>query len=58
LSTAQQKCCFSNNLLLADEQVIIISEGNLQKGVFYLFKIAGEYNMEISTAKTKVLAYQ
>jgi hypothetical protein len=55
---------FENNynkntaLLFVDNQVITRSEDRLQKGIFESFKITGECNMEISTAKIKVLAFQ
>jgi hypothetical protein len=41
-----------------DDQVIITSEYHIQERIFELFKMVGEYNMEVSTTKTEVLAFQ
>ena len=44
-----------NTLLFADDQFIISdTENNLQKAVYLLYNISEEYNLEISTKKTKV----
>lgn len=46
-------------LLFADDQVIVAeNEDELQRSVFKLEKIAKEYGMKISTAKTKVIAFR
>ena len=49
---------YLNTILYADDQVIIqSSEDDLQKSVFLLKNIGKEYNMKISTRKTKVMAF-
>jgi hypothetical protein len=47
-----------NIVLFADDQVIIAdNEENLQKATHKLIKIIKEYNLTISTKKTKVMAF-
>ena len=47
-----------NTLLFADDQFIISdTEDNLQKAVHLLYSISNEYNLEISTKKTKVFGF-
>jgi len=47
-----------NTLLFADDQFIISdTEDNLQKAVYLLYNISKEYNLEISTKKTKVFGF-
>jgi hypothetical protein len=46
-----------NTLLFADDQVILANpEDNLQRAIHRLNVISKDYNMRISTDKTKVLA--
>jgi predicted DNA-binding protein (UPF0278 family) len=47
-----------NTVLFTDDQVIIAeNEENLQKAMHKLIKIIKEYNLTISTKKTKVMAF-
>lgn len=49
---------YLNNLLFADDQAIIQpTEDDLQRSVYQLQKICSDYNMRISTTKTKVMAF-
>jgi hypothetical protein len=46
-------------LLFADDQIVLAdSEETLQRAVFSLNNIAKEYNLRISTKKTKVLGFK
>jgi hypothetical protein len=48
-----------NALLFADDQIVLADlEENLQRTVFSLNNIAKEYNLRISTKKTKVLGFK
>jgi hypothetical protein len=48
-----------NALLFADDQIVFVdSEENLQRAVFSLNNIAKEYNLRLSTKKTKVLSFK
>ena len=48
-----------NTLLFADDQVIMQkTEKDLQLAVFHLSQICKEYNLRISTQKTKVMAFR
>jgi hypothetical protein len=48
---------FLKTLLSADDQVIIQdSEDKLQKSVHILNQVSKEYNLKISTDKTKIMA--
>jgi hypothetical protein len=54
-------CYTSESILSYNDQIIITrSDDNLrlplQNSIFQLFKVSGEYNMKIDTAKTKVQA--
>lgn len=50
---------FISTLLFADDQVLISdNEDILQRSIFELQTIAGEYNLEISVQKTKSMAFQ
>jgi len=47
-----------NTQLFADDQLIIAdTEDNLQRAVYLLYKISKEYNLEITTGKTKVFGF-
>jgi hypothetical protein len=47
-----------NTLLFADDQLIIAdTEDNLQMAVYSLYSISKEYNLEITTSKTKVFGF-
>jgi len=47
-----------NTLSFADDQFIISdTEDSLQKAVYLLYNICKEYNLEISTKKTKVFDF-
>jgi hypothetical protein len=47
-----------NTVLFIDDQVIIAeNEENLQKAMHKLIKIIKEYNLTISTRKTKLIAF-
>ena len=49
---------FWRTLAFADDQFIISdAEDNLQNGVYLLYSISKEYNLEIATKKTKVFAF-
>ena len=46
-----------NTLLFADDQVIIQdTEDKLQKSVYILHQLSKDYNLKISTNKTKIMA--
>lgn len=46
-------------LLFVDDQIVFANkEDNLQKAVHNLNKIAMEFNMKISTSKTKTMSFQ
>jgi hypothetical protein len=48
-----------NALLFADDQIVLAdSEENLQRAVFSLNNIAKQYNLRISTKKTKALGFK
>ena len=49
-----------NTILYADDQIIIQkSEGNLQRSVYLLGSwLPSEYNVEITTFKTKVMVFE
>ena len=50
---------YFNTLLFADDQVIIQdSEDKLQKSVYLLNQISKDYNLKISTEKTKIMAFK
>ena len=50
---------YLNTLLFADDQVIIQdTEDKLQKSVYILNQLSKEYNLKISTDKTKVMAFK
>ena len=47
-----------NTLLFADDQCIISdTEDNLQKAVYFLYNKSIEFNLEITTNKTKVFGF-
>ena len=47
-----------NTLLFADDQVIIQdSEDKLQKSVYTLNRMSKDYNLRVSTDKTKIMAF-
>jgi len=47
-----------NTLLFAENQFIISdTEDNLQKAVYLLYNISKEYNLEITTKKTKIFGF-
>jgi len=49
---------FWRTLAFADDQFIISdAEDNLQNGVYLLYSISKEYNLEIATKKTKVFGF-
>jgi len=48
-----------NMLLFADDQVFIQdSEDKLQKSVYILNQMCKDYNLKISTDKTKIMAFE
>ena len=48
-----------NTLLFADDQVIIQdTEDKLQKSVYILHQLSKDYNLKISTDKTKIMAFK
>jgi hypothetical protein len=48
-----------NALLFADDQIVLAdSEENLQRAFFSLNNVAKEYNLRLSTKKTKVLGFK
>jgi len=50
---------YLNTLLFADDQVIIQDfEDKLQKSVYILNQISKDYNLKISTDKTKIMAFK
>jgi hypothetical protein len=50
---------YLNTLLFADDQVIIQdSEGKLQKSLYILHQMSKDYNLKISTDKTKIMAFK
>jgi len=50
---------YFNTLLFADEQVIIQdSEDKFQKSVYLLNQMSKDYNLKISTDKTKIMAFK
>ena len=50
---------YLNTLLFADDQVIIQdSENKLQKSVYILNQMSKDYNLKISTDKTKIMAFK
>ena len=50
---------YLNTSLFADEQVIIQdSEDNLQKSVYLLNQMSKDYNLKISTDKTKIVTFK
>ena len=50
---------YLNTLLFADEQAIIQdSEDKLQKSVYILKQMSKDYNLRISTNKTKIMAFK
>ena len=50
---------YFNTLLFADDQVIIQdSEDKLQKFAYILNQMSKDYNLKISTDKTKIMAFK
>ena len=50
---------YLNTLLFADDQVITQdSEDKLQKSVYILNQMSKDYNLKISTDKTKIMAFR
>jgi hypothetical protein len=50
---------YLNKLLFADEQVIMQdSEDILQKSVYIFNQMSKDYNLKISTDKTKIMAFE
>jgi hypothetical protein len=50
---------YLNTLLFADDQAIIQdSEDKLQKSVYILNQLSKDYNLKISTDKTKIMAFK
>ena len=50
---------YLNTLLFADDQVIIQdSEDKLQKSVYILNQMSKDYNLKISTDKTKIMDFE
>ena len=50
---------YLNTLLFADDQIIIQdSEDKLQKSVYILNQMSKDYNLKISTDKTKIVAFK
>jgi len=50
---------YRNTLLFADDQVIIQdSEDKVQKSVYILNQTSKDYNLKISTDKTKIMAFK
>jgi hypothetical protein len=50
---------YLNTLLFADDQVIMLdSEDKLQKSVYILYQMSKNYNLKISTDKTKIMAFK
>ena len=50
---------YLNTLLFADNQVIIQdSEYKLQKSLYLLNQVSKDYNLKISTDKTKIMAFK
>ena len=50
---------YLNTLLFTDDQVVIQdSEDKLQKSVYVLNKMFKDYNLKISTDKTKIMAFK
>jgi len=50
---------YLNTLLLADDQVIIQdSEDKLQKSVYISNQMCKDYNLKISTGRTKIMAFK
>jgi hypothetical protein len=50
---------YLNTLLFADDQVVIQdSEDKLQKSVYILNQMSKDYNLNISTDKTKIMAFK
>jgi len=50
---------YLNTLLFADDQVIIQdSEDKLQKCVYILNQMSKDYNLKISTDKTKIIGFK
>ena len=48
-----------NTLLFADDQVVIQdTEDKLQKSVYILHQLSKDYNLKISTDKTKIMAFR
>ena len=48
-----------NTVLFADDQVIIQdTEEKLQKSVYILHQLSKDYNLKISTDKTKIMAFR
>jgi hypothetical protein len=54
----KKSCLYLNTLLFADDQVIIQNpEDKLQKSVYMLKQMSKDYNLKISTDKTKIMAF-
>ena len=54
-----QRNLYLNTLLFADDQVIKQdSEDKLQKSVYILNQMSKDYNLKMSTDKTKIMAFQ
>jgi len=51
---------YLNTLLFADDQIIIIqdSEDKVQKSVYILNQMSKDYNLKITTDKTKIMAFK
>ena len=48
---------YLNTLLFANDQVIQDSEDKLQKSVYTLNRMSKDYNLRVSTDKTKIMAF-
>jgi len=51
-----QRNLYLNTLLFADDQVVI--QDKLQKSLYILNQMCKEYNLKISTDKTKIMAFK
>ena len=57
--TLLKRNLYLNTLLFADDQVVIQdSEDKLQKSVYILNQMSKDYNLKISTDKTKIMAFK
>ena len=57
--TTLKRNLYLNTLLFTDDQVIIQdSEDKLQKSVFILNQMSKDYNLKLSTDKTKIMVFR